>query len=232
MVYIKMKRDYINERRLLISKLIKSGILKTKSYVNVMLKVPRHLFVWPGYEDYAYVDHALPLGDTGQTISAPHMCAYILEELRPNVGDYILEIGAGSGYQAALLAETIAPTGHVVTIEIVDELVQFARKNLEKAGYEDNVTVIRGDGTLGYPPLYEKEIYDKILVTAAAPYVPKMLIKQLKVGGRIVIPIGNLYVQTLTIIEKLEDKIVKRESIGCMFVPLRGANGWKTRKPL
>lgn len=225
-----MNDKYDKQRERLVNALIREGVLKNKTYINAMLKVPRHLFVWPGYEDYAYIDHALPLGNTGQTISAPHMCAYILEALCPQKGDYVLEVGAGSGYQAALIAEVVSKSGHVTTIEIVEELVYFARDNLKKAGYSDTVFVIKGDGTVGYPPYYKKAIYDKILVTAAAPHIPNMLIKQLKVGGKLVIPVGDLYIQRLLVVNKLKDKLLKKESISCMFVPLRGINGWKLRR--
>jgi protein-L-isoaspartate(D-aspartate) O-methyltransferase len=225
---------YYEARSRLVDRLIKEGILRTGRYIEAMSKVPRHLFVWPGYEDYAYMDNALPLGDTGQTISAPHMCAYMLEALKPMPGDYILEIGSGSGYQAALLAEAVAPAkeknnmwGHVLSLEIVNELVEFARNNISRAGYSDKIIILHKDGTVGYPPYYKKEIYDKILVTAAAPKIPKMLLHQLKRGGMLVIPVGNLYMQRLTIVEKRRDGSIKaKETLGCMFVPLKGKNGW------
>ena len=225
---------YVEARGRLVNRLVKEGILRTALYIEAMSRVPRHRFVWPGYESYAYMDNALPLGDTGQTISAPHMCAYMLEALMPVPGDYILEVGSGSGYQAALLAESVAPSnmdkkswGHVVSLEIVQDLVDFARKNIVGSGYDDRVTILYSDGTVGYPPYYDKEIYDKILVTAAAPRIPGMLVRQLRRGGRLVIPVGNLYMQKLTIVEKDANGGIKvKETLGCMFVPLKGKDGW------
>jgi protein-L-isoaspartate(D-aspartate) O-methyltransferase len=230
-----MKDKYYLERRRLVERLVREGILKSRPYIEAMLKVPRHEFVWPTYREYAYVDHALPLGNTGQTISAPHMCAYMMEELGAMPGDYVLEIGSGSGYQAALLAEVVAPDdmdrsrwGHVTSIEIVRELVEYARENIERCGLSDKVKILHGDGALGYPPFYEGEVYDRIIVTAAAPRIPPMLIKQLKRGGTLVIPIGNLYMQELTVVVKDEaGRIRSRKSVSCMFVPLTGRCGWR-----
>lgn len=235
MVWINESDKFRKQRLKLVKELIKQNILRNKLYIKAMLKVPRHEFVWPGYKEYSYMDHALPLGNTGQTISAPHMCAYMMEELKPLPGDYVLEIGSGSGYQAALLAEVVAPDdldvdkwGHVTTLEIVKELVAYARENLKISGYLDRVKVLYGDGTVGYPPYYEREIYDKIIVTAAAPHIPNMLIKQLKRGGTMVIPVGNLYMQELIIVNKnMRGEISIRKSISCMFVPLVGRDGWK-----
>jgi len=237
MVRVSDDEKFRKQRIYLIKELIRQNILRSKLYIKAMSKVPRHKFVWPEYRDYAYVDHALPLGNTGQTISAPHMCAYMMEELKPLPGNYVLEIGSGSGYQAALLAEVVAPDnldpdkwGHITTIEIVRDLVSYAKENLRKCGYSDKVKVLYGDGTIGYPPYYEREIYDRIIVTAAAPRIPDMLIKQLKKGGIMVIPVGNLYMQDLMIVNKDEKgRISIRKSISCMFVPLVGRDGWKRR---
>jgi len=221
----------INFKRLreeLVENLAKEGIIRSEKVKRAMLKVPRELFVRPKYIDLAYADTPLPIG-YGQTISAPHMVALMTEALDPNVGEKVLEVGTGSGYQAAILAEIVAPEesevkGHVYTIEIVKELVEFAKENLRKAGYIDRVTVIHGDGTLGYR---DAAPYDKIMVTAAAPSVPKPLLDQLRVSGRLVIPVGDLYIQKLLIIDKVsKDKVKITESVPCVFVPLRGACGW------
>lgn len=235
MVRLRREEGFEEQRRRLVDSLVKQGILKNRLYIDAMLRVPRHEFVWPSYRKYAYIDQALPLGDTGQTISAPHMCAYMMEELGAMPGDYVLEIGSGSGYQAALLAEVVAPShvdpsrwGHVTTIEIVRELVEYARRNLERCGYADRVTVLHGDGTIGYPPYYEREIYDRIIVTAAAPRIPRMLLKQLRRGGTLVAPVGDLYTQELVVVHKdMGGRISMRRSVGCMFVPLVGRDGWK-----
>ncbi len=222
-------------RELLVKKLIREGILRTEKCINAFLKVPREKFVWKGLEEDAYYDSPLPLGSTGQTISAPHMCAYLIEELELETGDHVLEIGGGSGYQAALIAECVAPTdgdpskwGHVYSIEINRELAEFARKNLEETGYGDRVDVILGDGSLGYPPMDENERYDKILLTAAAPKIPSPLIKQLKKNGILIAPVGRGFFQDLVKLIKLEDgSVMEKRLTKVAFVPLRGAYGWK-----
>jgi len=206
----------------LIKELIRGGILRSKKVIDAMLKVPRELFVPEELRKYAYLDTPLPIG-YGQTISAPHMVALMTEALDPDRGDRILEVGTGSGYQAAILAEIVGPEGHVYTVEIIKELVEFARTNLMRAGYLDRVTIIHGDGSLGYE---EAAPYDKIIVTAAAPRIPQPLIDQLKPGGRLVIPVGDFHIQYLTIVSKEVDGRVRYEtSIPCIFVPLVGKYG-------
>lgn len=158
------------------------------------------------------------------------MVSIMDETLELEAGQLVLEIGAGSGWHASTIAEIVAPTdtpkreqGHVYTVEIVPELAEFARKNVERAGYRDRVTVICGDGSEGYA---EKAPYDRILVTAAAPDIPKSLIEQLKTGGILVIPVGGLYLyQTLVRIRKKDNKIVKENLGGVAFVPLVGKHG-------
>lgn len=230
------KEEVFRKRReLLAKKLIREGVLRSERCIKAFLKVPREMFVWRGFEDEAYYDSPLPLGSTGQTISAPHMCAYLIEELELETGDIVLEIGGGSGYQAALIAECVAPSeedksrwGHVYTVEINEDLVEFARKNLEKTGYSDRVDVIWGDGSLGYPPLDEEERYEKILLTAAAPKVPSPLIKQLKRGGILVAPIGRGFFQDLVKLIKFEDgSTAEKYLTKVAFVPLRGEYGWR-----
>jgi len=160
------------------------------------------------------------------------MVSIMDEALELEVGQRILEIGAGSGWHACTIAEIVAPTdtprrewGHVYTVEIVPGLAEFARKNIEKAGYGDRVTVICGDGSAGYA---EKAPYDRVLVTAAAPDVPKPLIEQLKTGGVLVIPVGGIYLyQTLVRVRKKDGKIVKENLGGVAFVPLVGKHGYK-----
>jgi protein-L-isoaspartate(D-aspartate) O-methyltransferase len=198
-----------------------------------MLSVKRHLFVWEGFEEYSYLDSSLPLGKTGQTISPPHLCAYMLETLNPRVGENVLEVGSGSGYNAALLAECIAPStiilenlARITTIERMKVLWRFARENLERAGYSNRVDCVLGDGTLGFPPLQEEELYDKILVTAGAPTPPVPLMKQLKRGGVMVIPIGEKYTQQLTMVIKGESGFENLPLQKCEFVPLIGKYGW------
>lgn len=220
--------DFEEQRRRVVETLVYLGYLKNPRVIKALMTVPRELFVPEHMREYAYIDSPLPIGH-GQTISAIHMVAIMTEELAPEPGDIVLEVGTGSGYQAAVLAEIVAKQdpnkrGHVYTIERIRELVEFAEKNLKKAGYNEYVTVIHGDGTLGYP---EKAPYDKIIVTAAAPEVPKPLLEQLKEGGRMVIPIGDFYLQRLLIIEKHKEGIRKKYGIECIFVPLIGKYGWK-----
>lgn len=223
--------DFKEQRRRVIESLILWGYLKNPIVIKALMNVPRELFVPEHLKEYAYVDSPLPIG-YGQTISAIHMVAIMTEELDPQPGDKVLEIGTGSGYQAAVLAEIVAKQdpsrrGHVYTIERIPELAEFARRNLKRAGYEEYVTVIVGDGTLGYPG---KAPYDKIIVTAAAPDVPKPLLDQLAENGRMVIPVGDLYVQRLLILEKKHGEIIKRWGIECVFVPLIGEYGWRIEK--
>lgn len=222
------QEDFERERKNLIEKLIREGILKSDKVIKAMLKVPREEFVLPEYRKYAYMDSPLPILK-GQTISAPHMVALMCEAADLNAGHKVLEVGTGSGYHAAVIAEIVAPKGsevkgHVYTIERISELADFARRNLEKTSYIDRVTVIVGDGTLGYP---EEAPYDRIIVTAAAPKEPKPLLEQLRINGKLIIPIGSRYFQHLYVIEKVNENKFRREAVTpCVFVPLIGMHGW------
>ena len=154
------------------------------------------------------------------------------EALELEVGNKVLEVGAGSGWHAATVAEIVAPTdapkekwGHVYTVEIVSELAENARKTIEKAGYGDRVTVICGDGSLGCP---KEAPYDRVLVTAAAPSIPKPLTDQLKSGGVLVIPVGGIYLyQTLVRVRKIDEELREENLGGVAFVPLIGKYGYK-----
>ena len=154
------------------------------------------------------------------------------EALELEVGHRVLEIGAGSGWHASTIAEIVAPTdsskekwGHIYTVERVPELAEFAREKIEKLGYGDRISVISGDGTLGYP---EEAPYDRILVTAAAPDIPQPLIEQLKSGGILVIPVGGMHLyQTLIRLRKKDEKILEENLGGVAFVPLIGKHGFK-----
>ena len=189
--------------------------------VEAMKKVPRHLFVPPAYRSEAHVDAPLPIGK-GQTISAPHMVAIMCELLDLKKGDKVLEVGAGCGYHAAVVAEIVGKDGKVIAIERIPELAEMAKRNLETLGY-DNVLVVVGDGSKGY----EKEApYDKIYVTASAPKIPEPLIEQLKPGGKLVIPVGN-FTQHLYVVEKDENGNIKKKNWGAVrFVPLIGEYGF------
>lgn len=218
------------QRKKLIDHLISEGVLRSEPVIRAMLTVPRELFVPEPHRRYAYADMPLPTLD-GQTISAPHMVAMMCECLDLRPGQRVLEVGAGSGYHAAVCAEIVAPEGsqargHVYAIERVASLVEFARRNLGKAGYRDRVTVIHGDGTLGHP---DAAPYDRILVTAAAPKIPPPLIEQLCLGGKLVIPVGEPYsIQELVVVEKEREGSLRHYSKGgCVFVPLIGRYGWR-----
>ena len=160
------------------------------------------------------------------------MVSIMDEALELEVGHKVLEIGAGSGWHASTIAEIVAPTdgakekwGHVYTVEIVPQLVAFAKENIERAGYGDRITVIQGDGSLGFP---EAAPYDRVLVTAAAPEVPQPLLEQLKNGGVMVIPVGGIYLwQTLLRLRKRDEKIIEENLGGVAFVPLVGKYGYK-----
>lgn len=183
-----------------------------------MERVPRHLFI-PGKEQTnAYIDCPLPIG-YGQTISAPHMVAIMCDLLDIQDGMKVLEIGAGSGYHAAVMAE-LAGSGHVYTVERIEALALSARDNLNKAGIT-NVTVIIGDGSLGLPGFSP---YDRISVAAASPEILNILTEELKTGGKLVIPVGRLY-QELYLVTK-NDGIKKEAKGGVVFVPLIGKKGF------
>ena len=195
----------------------------SKEVLEAMNRVKRHLFVPPELRDQAYGDYPLPIGG-GQTISAPHMVAMMCDYLKLERGDKVLEIGAGSGYHAAVIAELIGAEGRVYTVERLDLLVDFSTRNLREAGYK-NVVVVSGDGTLGLP---EYAPFNKICVTCAAPAVPPPLLEQLETGGRMVIPIGR-YIQELYLVEK-KNGIVKQSKCEVVFVPLIGRFGFKEER--
>ena len=205
-----------------VENLVREGIIRSEAVKRAFLKYPRYLFVEEKYRKYAHLDEPLPI-PAGQTISAPHMVAIMLElaELKPGMN--ILEIGTGSGWNATLISELVKTD--VYTVERIPELVEFARRNLERAGAK-NVHVILGDGTLGFPP---KAPYDRILVTAGAPDIPKPLVEQLKPGGKLIIPVGSYHLwQDLLEVIKLEDGSIKvKNHGGVAFVPLIGEYGWR-----
>lgn len=214
----------INERKELVRRLQEIGYIKTDKVKKAMEKVPREEFLPASNRPYAYADQPLPIGE-GQTISAPHMVSMICEILSLEEGMKVLEIGTGFGYNAAVVAEILGPTGHLYSIERIDSLAEIAKDNLKRTGYRDNVTVILGDGTKGY----KKEApFDRIYGTASAPSVPEPLKDQLKIGGRLLVPVGEqVYFQDLIcILRKSEDEFDKRSIGGVAFVPMIGDHGW------
>ncbi|AFN04718.1 protein-L-isoaspartate(D-aspartate) O-methyltransferase [Pyrococcus furiosus DSM 3638] len=197
------------------------GIIRSKEVERAFLKYPRYLFVEDKYKKYAHIDEPLPI-PAGQTVSAPHMVAIMLEIANLKPGMNILEVGTGSGWNAALISEIVKTD--VYTIERIPELVEFAKRNLERAGVK-NVHVILGDGSKGFPP---KAPYDVIIVTAGAPKIPEPLIEQLKIGGKLIIPVGSYHLwQELLEVRKTKDGIKIKNHGGVAFVPLIGEYGWK-----
>ncbi|MCK4404926.1 MAG: protein-L-isoaspartate(D-aspartate) O-methyltransferase [Hadesarchaea archaeon] len=216
---------YEREREELVERLVRWGYLSKQDIIDAFKKVPRHEFIPENIRDYSYADQPLSIGHR-QTISAPSMIAIMLESLDLKTEQKVLEVGTGSGYNAALIAEVVGQKGGVFSIERVDELAEFGRANLKRTGY-GWVQVVVGDGTRGY----EKEAaWDRILVTACAPELPKPLVEQMKIGGKLGAPVGQHYMfQTWIVAEKCDKGELKiEERGGCSFVPLVGKYGWKT----
>jgi protein-L-isoaspartate(D-aspartate) O-methyltransferase len=212
-VFIPAQDDLYAERReKMVKQQLQSRGIRDAAVLNAMSRVKRHLLVPQSQVTEAYDDRPLPIG-YGQTISQPYMVAYMTEVIKPTPQFKVLEIGTGSGYQAAVLAEIIK---EVYTIEIVPELGQAAAKRLEGMGY-NNVKIKVADGYFGWP---ENGPYDAIIVTAAAEYVPPPLLAQLKEGGKMVIPVGSPFMtQTLMLIEKKKGKAVTKSLMPVVFVP-------------
>lgn len=204
--------------KMLIDGLIRGGYLSTPSVIKAMESIPRELFVPPDKRGFAYVDKPLEIGH-GQTISAPHMVALMAEALDLDLGHKVLEIGTGSGYHAAVISKIIG-NGHIYTIERHKTLVDQAKKNLARTGIH-NVTVSKGDGSMGLP---QYAPYNRIYVTCASPSIPPPLINQLTDHGKLLIPVGRLYCR-LILLEKNHD-LCQHDLGGCVFVPLIGEKGY------
>lgn len=207
------------ERYAMVEQQLRKRGIRDERVLDAMLKVPRHEFVAPEHRSQAYADHPVLIPQR-QTTSQPYIIASMVQsaEIRPE--DRVLEIGAGSGYQTAVLAELAS---QVVAVERYADLAEAAHSVLERLGYR-NVTIVTGDGTLGWPELAP---YDAIIVSAAAPRVPPALTAQLGPAGRMVIPVGTPEEQVLQLVRKLPDgSIVVRALEGCRFVPLIGEQGF------
>ncbi|OGS42214.1 MAG: protein-L-isoaspartate O-methyltransferase [Euryarchaeota archaeon RBG_16_62_10] len=215
--------DFELGRNRLVDSLLMRGYIGSAKVEAAMRRVPREEFLPPEVKDEAYIDTPLPIGE-GQTISAPHMVAIMAEHLDLSPGLRVLEIGAGSGYHAAVCAEIVAPDGHVYTIERISTLATFAEDNIRRTGYAGLVTVIFGDGTKGLP---EHAPYDRVFVAAGAPDIPKPLTDQLVDGGKMLVPVGGRFYQDLIRIERRGEKLVKENLGGCVFVPLIGEHGYR-----
>ena len=220
----KKREELLRERKEKVRWLFRQGLLKSPRIAQAMLRVPREDFVLEEYRDYAYLEVPLPIPGRGATISCPHSYPLFYEALELKEGEKFLEVGAGSGYGAALAREIVGKAGLVVTMEIDENTYGFAKENLEKTGYGD-VRLILGDGSLGHPP---EAPYDKICVTAACPHIPEPLIQQLNARGKLAAPMGHPdAVQSLVLVEKGQDGILKTSVIEeVLYVPLRGKHGW------
>ena len=213
-----MALNYDGARQKMLDSQIRARDVRDARVLQAIRKVPRHLFVEEALRDRAYLDKALPIGEK-QTISQPYMVAAMSEALELEVRDRVLEIGTGSGYQTAVLAELAES---VFSVERIGSFVPLARSRLESLGYY-NVLIKVGDGTIGWS---EHAPYDAILVTAGAPQVPRPLLDQLKLGGRLVMPLGPEDAQMLIRVRRDEDGF-HEEALGeCRFVKLIGRHGW------
>jgi len=207
-----MRKDMVERH------LITRGI-KDTAVLNAFERVERHKFIPAEFLDASYADHPLPIGN-GQTISQPYIVALMTESLNIATRDKVLEIGTGSGYQAAILAELAS---RVYSMERIPVLAQKAARRLREMGY-NNIEMTVGDGSLGWK---EHAPYDAIMITASLPGEPQTLLSQLTNGGRLVAPIGSAFGQALTLFFKKNHDIESRQICGCVFVPLIGKEGWE-----
>lgn len=211
--------DFAKERLTMVEHQLRRRGIGDERVLEAMSKVPRHTFVPEAHRGAAYEDRPLPIGE-GQTISQPYMVAIMTQSLELQGEERVLEIGTGSGYQTAILAELAK---EVYTIERIPLLLEKAQNILRYLGYE-NIFFVIGDGTKGWP---EKAPFDGILVTAGAPEIPQTLLTQLADGGRLVIPVGPRYTQTLYKVTRRGKNYKEEDITGCVFVPLLGEYGWK-----
>ena len=211
--------DFSFARKRMVQDQLSARGIKDERVLTAMRKVPRHRFVEEGLWSQAYGDFPLPIGE-GQTISQPYIVALMTQALELQPDDKVLEIGTGSGYQVAVVAEIAR---RVFSVERISAIAAKARKILDELGYS-NVLIKIADGTAGWP---EEAPFDAIIVTAGAPVVPEPLLTQLATGGRMVIPVGDMYSQELARIVKTHEGFKKEDLGGCRFVKLVGDHGWK-----
>jgi protein-L-isoaspartate(D-aspartate) O-methyltransferase len=214
--------DFDAARREMVERQIRSRGIRSPRVLEAMIAVPRHLFVPREHAMEAYSDTPLPIGD-GQTISQPYMVAAMADALFLEGNERVLEVGAGSGYQAAVLSLLVR---EVIAVEAQAALFIQTRERMARLGYA-NVRIAEGDGSLGWPPREPRETkYDAILVSAAAPAVPPPLLEQLAEGGRLVMPIGTPERQELVRVVKRQGRTTQESLFACRFVPLTGRYGW------
>jgi len=218
---MEMFPHFQQEREEMVRWQIDESGLHNQRLLEALRKLPRHLFVQPGDEIYAYYDEPIPIG-FHQTISQPYITALMTSLAALEGKETVLEVGTGSGYQAALLGMLSA---RVISIERIPELAERARKKVDEVGIK-NVEIIIGDGTGGYPP---EAPYQAILVTAAAPSVPQVLLDQLTDGGRLIIPTGTRSLQQLQVWQRRGSHFDSEDILPVVFVPLLGQYGWKER---
>ena len=212
---------FLEQRQRMVAVQLRRRGIFDERVLQVMERVPRHEFIAPQFLNRAYHDDPVPIGE-GQTVSQPYIVAYMLQALAISPEHCVLEIGTGTGYQAALLAEL---AHEVISIERHAPLAVAARDNLARLGYR-NLTVVNADGTTGWP---EAAPYDRIIVAAASPQVPSPLFDQLKERGRMIIPVGSPDIQELLLVQKENGQFVSTRLEGCRFVPLIGAEGFRAR---
>jgi protein-L-isoaspartate(D-aspartate) O-methyltransferase len=214
-----MRNNYVKARERMVEQQLVSRGIHDPRVLRAMAKVPRHLFLENELWDQAYEDHPLPIG-ADQTISQPYMVALMAEALELKGAEKVLEVGTGSGYAAAVLGELCA---EIFTVEAVKELAWKSRSLLSSLGY-GNMSVLVGDGTLGWE---EHAPYDAVIISAAAPCIPRPLLEQLKIPGRLLFPMGEEELQTLVRIRK-DQRGIREEYLGeCLFVKLKGRYGWE-----
>jgi len=220
---------FSEQRKQMVKRYTRAGYISSQAMADAMLRVPREEFMDPRYRKYSYYDQPFPIpGDGRQTISAPYMYPVSYEPLGVGEGMRVLEVGAGSGYGAALAWELVGAAGLVVAVEINQVTYEFARENLERTGYGE-VKLVHGDGSMGHP---EDAPYDAVSITAACPEVPPPLIEQLKAPGRLVGPVGgDRYTgQDMLLLVKDElGRVSERSLMKVVYVPLLGEHGWRQR---
>ncbi len=212
-------QSFSKNRSEMVESQIKRRGINNERVLQAFRTIPRHLFVPEIYQADAYADHPLPIGN-GQTISQPYIVALMTSSLNLMGNEKVLEIGTGSGYQTAILANLVK---EVHSVERISKLSDFAERNLRVLGM-DSIYLHVGDGSLGWP---DTAPYDRILITAAAPEIPEIILKQLKVNGRVVGPVGGRWRQMLEVWVKEKKRIKKEQILPVVFVPLRGAHGWQ-----